>query len=375
MFDLIDMATALRAIWQHLQRRLFPTLVEEIGSLGEKDRLFVQVRSLLPLAGMMDRYRWCGIGCPPHERLWLLHAFIAKEVYQFANREVLVHALKTNPTLRQLCGWEHDSQIPSLSTFCRAFAQFAEDELPQKVHEALVKLHCGPKLVGHISHDSTAIAVPERPPTALPADASAVAQPAVRRKVGRPKKGQAPPPAPPTRLQLQPARSLAENLAELPQRCAIGAKKGSKGHMEYWRGYKLHLSVIDGDIPISAILTGANLHDSQVAIPLMQMCAQRVTGLYDLMDSAYAAEAIVSYSRFLGHVPIVEPVKRGDWLPLAPAERERFGERSACERVNGRLKDFFGGRTVHVRGAAKVMCHLMFGILAITAASLWQRLC
>ena len=55
--------------------------------------------------------------------------------------------------------------------------------------------------------------------------------------------------------------------------------------MEYWRGYKLHLSVIDGDIPISAILTGANLHDSQVAIPLMQMCAQRVTGLYDLMDA------------------------------------------------------------------------------------------
>ncbi len=40
------------------------------------------------------------------------------------------------------------------------------------------------------------------------------------------------------------------------------------------------------------------------------------------------------------------------------------------ERVNGRLKDEFGGRMVRVRGHAKVMCHLMFGILALTANQL-----
>jgi hypothetical protein len=285
-----------------------------------------------------------------------------------------VDSLKARPTLRRLCGWETVSAVPSLSTFCRAFAQFAEDELPQKIHEALVQLHCGPKLVGHTSHDATAIAVPERPPTPAPSAQNPAPQPAVPRKVGRPKKGQEPPPPPPTRLELQPHRSLAENLADLPRLCDTGAKKGSKGHMEYWRGYKLHLSVIDGDIPISAILTSASTHDSQVAIPLLQMNAQRVTGLYDLMDSAYDAAGIHAYSRCLGHVPIIDPVQRGDWVPLDAAERQRFGERSACERVNGRLKDFFGGRTVRVRGAAKVMCHLMFGVLAITALSLWQRL-
>jgi len=146
--------------------------------------------------------------------------------------------------------------------------------------------------------------------------------------------------------------------------------------MEYWRGYKLHLSVIDGDIPVSAILTSASTHDSQVAIPLMQMSAQRVRTLYDLMDSAYDAEAIHAFSRGLGHVPIIDPAQRGDqWLPLDPAQSQRFKERSANERVNGRLKDFFGGRTVRVRGASKVMCHLMFGVLAITALNLWQRLC
>ena len=369
------MAIALQDLWQHLQRQLFPMLVEEVGDLGEKDRQFVQVVSLLPLGPFLPRYDWCGVGCPPHERVWLLHAFIAKEVYQFATREALVDALKARPTLRRLCGWESASALPSLSTFCRAFAQFAADELPQKIHEALVKLHCGPKLVGHTSHDATAIVVPERPLLPSPAAQCAVAAPVVQRKRGRPKKGQEAPPPPPTRLQLQPQRSLAQNLADLPRACGIGAKKGSKGHMEYWRGYKLHLSVIDGDIPISAILTSASTHDSQVAIPLLQMSAQRVTGLYDLMDSAYDAEAIHAYCHSLGHVPIIEPVQRGDWIPLDPAQRQRFGQRSASERVNGRLKDFFGGRAVRVRGPAKVMCHLMFGLLAITALSLWQRLC
>jgi hypothetical protein len=365
------MSTPLHNIWQHLQRQLFPVLVEELGELGEKDRLFVEVASLLPLGRFLPRYDWCGIGCPPHERVWLVHAFIAKEVYQFATREALVDALKARPTLRRLCGWETVDEIPSCSTFCRAFAQFAADQLPQQIHEALVKQHCGSKLVGHVSRDATAIKVPERPAPKVPRAPA----PAERRKVGRPKKGQEPPKAPPTRLQLQPGRTLAENLADLPSACDSGCKKGSQGQPEYWQGYKLHLDVVDGDIPISAILTSASTHDSQVAIPLMQMSAQRVTSLYQLMDAAYDAEPIHAYARQLGQVPIIEPVKRGDWVPLDEAQRRRFGERTASERVNGRLKDHFGGRTVRVRGAAKVMCHLMFGLLAITASTLWQRLC
>ena len=49
------------------------------------------------------------------------------------------------------------------------------------------------------------------------------------------------------------------------------------------------------------------------------------------------------------------------------AEAERYNERSTVQRVNARLKDGFGGRVVRVRGHAKVMCHLMFGLLALTA--------
>jgi hypothetical protein len=38
--------------------------------------------------------------------------------------------------------------------------------------------------------------------------------------------------------------------------------------------------------------------------------------------------------------------------------------------AEGGLKDNHGGRTVRVRGAAKVMCHLMFGVVSFTALQL-----
>jgi hypothetical protein len=94
-------------------------------------------------------------------------------------------------------------------------------------------------------------------------------------------------------------------LQDLPRACDIGAKKNSQGNERYWRGYKLHLDVADGQLPISAVLTSASVHDSQVAIPLMTMTAQRVVHLYELMDSAYDAEAIHAHSRQLNHVPII----------------------------------------------------------------------
>ena len=48
------------------------------------------------------------------------------------------------------------------------------------------------------------------------------------------------------------------------------------------------------------------------------------------------------------------------------AKDVRYRERSTVERVNGRLKDEFGARQVRVRGHSKVLCHLMFGVLALT---------
>jgi len=289
-------------------------------------------------------------------------------------------------------------------------------ELPQFVHETLIRETQQDRLIGHIARDSTAIEARERFPE-TPAQKAAhleVARPLLpllkdSAAPVTPPPAQAQPPAPPTpgkrgpkpgrrgphkrwkggkprperttdtRLRRQREMSLPAMLAELPKDCSIGVKKSSQGHRQYWRGYKLHLDVADGQIPISAVLTGASLHDSQVAIPLLTMSTQRVSYCYDLMDSAYDARHIVEHSRGMGHVPIVDPNQRGGLAPdtflpvareLSWAEADRYKERTMVERVNARLKDEFGGRYVRVRGAAKVMAHLMFGVLALTVDQL-----
>ena len=53
-------------------------------------------------------------------------------------------------------------------------------------------------------------------------------------------------------------------------------------------------------------------------------------------------------------------------------EAVRYRERSVVKRVNRRLKDEFGGRLIRVRGHAKIMCYLMFGLLALTADQLMR---
>jgi hypothetical protein len=58
---------------------------------------------------------------------------------------------------------------------------------------------------------------------------------------------------------------------------------------------------------------------------------------------------------------------------LTWAQPERYKTRTMIERVNARLKDEFGASQIHVRGAAKVMAHLMFGVLALTVDQ-WLRM-
>jgi hypothetical protein len=81
--------------------------------------------------------------------------------------------------------------------------------------------------------------------------------------------------------------ALADMLNDLPTACDVGTKKNSKGYKVSWIGYMLHIDVADGGIPLCAVLTSASTHDSQVAIPLAIISNERVTNLYDVMDSAY----------------------------------------------------------------------------------------
>ena len=369
-----------------LQDQLFPALEEALGPLDDKAKRLVAILEMIPLARFLPASRgW--IGRPSQDRLAIACAFVAKAVYGFSLTRQLWEQLRHDEQLRRICGWQSLRQVPHESTFSRAFAEFARLELAQFVHEALIAETQRDRLIGHIARDSTAVEARERFPTTAPQAAPEKAAPqpskhATRRGPHKRYKGGKRPyqPSPDTRLHRQREMKVSAMLAELPRHCSLGVKTSSDGNQHYWRGYKLHLDVADGQIPISGILTAACLHDSQAAIPLATLTAQRVTSLYDVMDAAYDATELREHSRSLGHIPIIRSVKRRVKQPFQPerweareftwAEADRFQERTMVERVFGRLKDEFGARGMRVRGASKIACHLMFCVLALTADQL-----
>ena len=104
-----------------------------------------------------------------------------------------------------------------------------------------------------------------------------------------------------------------------------------------WIGYKFHMDVIDGDIPVCGLTTSASMHDSQAAIPMGKITAERVTSWYDLMDSAYDAKEIRESSLELGHVPIIDVnPRKGKPAPMEPDRARRYRNRSSAEREIGR---------------------------------------
>jgi hypothetical protein len=368
----------LNNTWDHVQGFLFPMLREEVGPLTPQHERLVVVLDLARIEAFVQM--WPGLpGRPPEDRHALARAFVAKAVLNLATTSALIDRLAVDARLRRLCGWERASAVPSESTFSRAFAEFAASALPSRVHEALIKRTHKDRLVGHISRDATAIDAREKPVKAPPTPEKP------KRKRGRPKKGEVIAKKEPRRLERQTRMTLAEMLADLPTACNTGTKRNAKGYKTSWIGYKLHIDTADGDIPISCLLTSASVHDSQVALPLATITAGRVTNLYDLMDSAYDMQEIWDKSRALGHVPIIDPNPRRGGKAAAEAEAlakrrvgfkfaedVRYNERSGGERVNGALKDSYGGRFVRVRGHAKVLCHLMFGILTLTAEQIMR---
>lgn len=362
----------LLSVWNTIQTKLFPWLEEELDPLTEKEKQFVEVISLMDLDQHMDDYQWKGMGRRLKTRLNLMKAFIAKAVYNFETTVILIEYLKSSKNLRRLCGWENRFEVPSEATFSRAFSEFSQGQPAQNIHEAMVKKYCGPELAGHVSRDSTAIEAREKPEKK---EKSEEEESENKRKRGRPRKDEVVLPKPPKRLDVQLNRTLEENIKDLPAPCDVGCKIDSKGYKITWIGYKLHIDCIDGDIPVSAILTSASVHDSQAAIPLGQMTYDRVTSLYDLMDSAYDAPQIRLHSEKLGHVPLIDHnPRRGEKIETEPAAKKRFGERTSVERINSNLKDNHGGSKIRVKGAKKVMTHLMSGIIVITATQIFRLL-
>jgi hypothetical protein len=107
-----------------LQRNLIPRL-EECWErlLTEKEQQLVSILELLHIekfAGRPVRR----FGRKPWERQALARAFVGKAVYNHPHTRATIEALRASPVFRRTCGFVRRADVPSESTFSRAFAEF-----------------------------------------------------------------------------------------------------------------------------------------------------------------------------------------------------------------------------------------------------------
>ncbi|MCP4651516.1 MAG: transposase [PVC group bacterium] len=357
----------LSQTWFKIQTRLFPFFETEHEILTDNQRKLISILELIRIEEYVP-YRWWSRGRSTKDRCKLARAFIAKVVLNIPTTKDLIDYLFESRNLRVICGYESRKEIPSESTFSRSFNEFSQAGLPFRVHEELIKKYEMERLVGHITRDATDIIAREK-------SIKKAKKVVIKRRPGRPSKGEIIPSKEKTRVEKQLNMSLEEMICELPKDCDVGFKH-KRGKPYFWKGYKFHVDWADGEIPISCILTSASLNDSQAAIPLATMTSKRVQNLYDLMDSAYDSRLIREHSRKLGHVPIIEHNRRKGKIKIEmePAEKRRFNERYTAERGFSLLKDKFGGSMIRVKNHEKIFTHLMFSILALTAERLLNLL-
>ena len=121
-----------------LQDELFPTVEAEVGELSEPAKRLTAVLAMIPLRRFVPVSQGWN-GRPAKDRYAIACAYVAKVVYNFRDTRHLIERLQNDPQLRVVCGWRREETLPHESTFSRAFAEFATMELPQFVHEALIR--------------------------------------------------------------------------------------------------------------------------------------------------------------------------------------------------------------------------------------------
>ena len=305
-------------------------------------------------------------GRPPYPYLPFIRSILAKDYFGIDKTCALIQRLQGEPNLRLLCGFD---RVPSEATFSRMFAFLSEQGIWEQVLDGLVKKAHEGKVVYHVNRDSTMTGAREK----------AVQKPKekeekLKKKRGRRPKNTPKPPEEPTVLEQQVTEAARVSLEKVNKNCAWGCKKNSQGHIQTTKGYKLHLDVSDTGFPLTAVITGANVHDSQLAIPMEKLTEGKVVFCYSLMDAGYDADTISEYIRGRERVPIIDPNKRRDKErpPLDPAKQERYKMRTTVERANSHLKDNLLPKAIYVKGYKKVSFVLMSAVVCLAALKFLQ---
>jgi len=155
------MRETLARFWDDFKQIALFALGQNVGPLTPTLEQLLRIWEVLRIEEHV-RYARSLEGRPPKDRLAIARAFVAKSFLNLPTTTALLDRLQVDHALRRLCGFERPKDVPSESTFSRAFAEFATTDLGQRTHESLVKQLYGEGIVGHVSRDATAIEARER---------------------------------------------------------------------------------------------------------------------------------------------------------------------------------------------------------------------
>jgi len=265
------------------------------------------------------------------------------------------------------------TKVPSSSVISRRTKELIEVVDLYSIHSEIIKEYFTDRLVCNLSIDSTPIEARETPIKNEKEE---------EKKRGRKKKGSIEEKEYIERLKrekdlddMAKEGNVEQFLSTLENRCSVTGKKNSKGYMQWRIGYKIHLAVCDSGIPISFFVSGASVHDSKLAIPLLRKAKERCTYLYALMDGGYSSTQIEDYSHFIGVIPVIDfkADRNGNKREMDKAKKERYKARTTVERTNSELKECFLPSKIYSRGN-NALFDLQLSVLLITQKRIKQRL-
>lgn len=360
---------------QVIQPTLFKELEQEIGALSPLHKKLTSVLEIIRIEDFIACARFKN-GRTPKHRAAIARAYIAKIIFKFTYTNQLIDYLKVDKQLRLICGFNNFEKIPSKSKFSRAFNEFALKSLPENAQQSLVKEFTSDEIQGHATIDSTPLETREKP---LKKGTAEERKKRKSMKNASKRKGELN-----SRQKQLKEENLEKALSDLSKLCDKGMKRSAQGYTQIWKGYKLHVSINDDCIPLATVITSASVNDCEVAIPLIRKSNTVAKNLYYLMDAAYDHPEIKELCTSTERVALIDKCPTGvsqkiekeaekqrrKILNIQTAEEKRYSERFPKERFNALYKDFHGGCSIFYKGYLKVSCHVMFGILTLTASTI-----
>ncbi|MFC2058776.1 transposase [Chloroflexota bacterium] len=156
-------------------------------------------------------------------------------------------------------------------------------------------------------------------------------------------------------------------------------KTDTNGHGKFTWGYKASILVdTTYELPLAIKVTSGNVHESQVAAPLLRNARTINTKFhpeYVIADSGYSSEEIRRViRRQYRATPIIKVnaahKRAARAYPETPEWQLIYNRRTSVERVFSRLKGHRKLNYVRVRGIQKVTVHCLLSLIVMQAKAL-----